>query len=356
MENHLPVRLSICFALGLSALLGGGCAPLQPEIRITPESIASAANYSRQHADIAFIVHRNGIIQHEHYNRGGAPNKRYDVRSITKAFWGVAASMAESQGVLNLSMPASETLPEWRTDPRKSRITLEQLLRQTGGLEPGFGRIYRSRANRYLAAIQSPSIYAPGQRFRYGPAHPESFGEVFRRRLAARGTTPQQFISSRILGPLGITSARFMEDNAGNYSISAGLDISPYDLLRFGRFIEQRGSVRGFPVAAPWTITRCEEGSSANPAFGYGFWTNVNAAKPNATVVNYEAILEGGSQNFSNWERACFSRLAPSEMIVLLGSRNQRVYIVRSLDLVVVRLGAGTSFRDDIFLDKLLGG
>jgi hypothetical protein len=48
-------------------------------------------------------------------------------------------------------------------------------------------------------------------------------------------------------------------------------------------------------------------------------------------------------------------RDAPPDLVVAIGSRYQRLYVIPSLKLVVVRHGNGGSFSDARFLRLLLG-
>jgi len=56
-----------------------------------------------------------------------------------------------------------------------------------------------------------------------------------------------------------------------------------------------------------------------------------------------------------NWSGACLCRNAPSDLVACIGSLYQRLYVIPSLQLVVVRNGNGKSFSDAQFLRLLLG-
>jgi uncharacterized protein (DUF934 family) len=55
------------------------------------------------------------------------------------------------------------------------------------------------------------------------------------------------------------------------------------------------------------------------------------------------------------WRDGCLSRTAPSDLVAMIGTRGQRVYVVPSRDLVVIRLGDGRGFSDAEFLRRLFG-
>jgi CubicO group peptidase (beta-lactamase class C family) len=314
--------------------------------------VRHATQYSADHAQVALIIQQRGRVPH----RAGSSSP-YHVRSITKNFWGVLTLIAVDDGILRLDEPASATLTEWQGDPRKSRITVRQLLNQTAGLAPGSHAIYGSRStDKYAAALAQPAIAEPGSTFRYGPAHMEALGELLRRKLEPRGLTPHQYINARLLRPLGITSAQFHLDAKGNPSFSAGLRIAPQDLLRFARFLENRGRTGPRRLISPTLLNDALTGSDANAAYGLTFWLNQAASDLSAHPVEIEPRLETGSGNYAWRGPIAISTHAPPDLVMLLGSRNQRVFIVPSQDLVIVRLGSGTSFRDQIFLDRLFSG
>jgi len=56
-----------------------------------------------------------------------------------------------------------------------------------------------------------------------------------------------------------------------------------------------------------------------------------------------------------NWNGACLCRDAPSDLVACIGSGCQRLYVIPSMQLVVVRHGSGGSFSDAQFLRLLLG-
>src|SRR3546814_18455435 len=93
------------------------------------------------------------------------------------------AAAGAQDGLLTLDERASETLAEWRGDPKKEQITLRQLLSMTGGQASTVGR-----AQGYLDSVKASLTAAPGSKFQYGPAPKQLFGELLRRTVLATGT------------------------------------------------------------------------------------------------------------------------------------------------------------------------
>src|SRR4029434_3820066 len=119
--------------------------------------------------------------------------------------WGIAALAAVQEGLLKLDDPVSDTITEWKSDPRKSQITIQQLLNQTDGIE-GASRLQRSTIrDRNAMAIALPIAAEPGSAFIYGPSHLQIFSELLRRKLRGGDVISyfQGGVSNRLgLGPL----------------------------------------------------------------------------------------------------------------------------------------------------------
>ena len=95
-----------------------------------------AGKYSKQHQGEALLVMQGGKVLFEDYAQGWNAQRPHLLASGTKSFTGVAAMIAVQQGLITLDEKASDTLTEWKSDPRKSQITVRQLLNLSSGLQP----------------------------------------------------------------------------------------------------------------------------------------------------------------------------------------------------------------------------
>ena len=74
------------------------------------------------------LIIRNDTIVCEWYAPGQDRHTRFGTASLAKALvGGVSFAVATSDGLIGLNDPATRFIPQWRNDPRKSRITLRQL-------------------------------------------------------------------------------------------------------------------------------------------------------------------------------------------------------------------------------------
>jgi len=76
---------------------------------------------------------QDGKVVFEQYDNGGSASQQQMLASGTKSFNGIVAAAAITDGLITFDDLASTYLPEWKTDARKSRITLRQMLNQTDG-------------------------------------------------------------------------------------------------------------------------------------------------------------------------------------------------------------------------------
>ena len=100
---------------------------------VNPNAIRAAAAYSNSQGGTSFLAIQNGKVLLEQ-----SANKGHKIYSGTKAFWGLAALAAAEDGLLSLDENVADTIPAWRSDPRKARVTIRQLLDFSCGLEPVF--------------------------------------------------------------------------------------------------------------------------------------------------------------------------------------------------------------------------
>jgi len=128
---------------------------------IQPGNCARAANYSENKRGFSVLVIQNGRTVFEHYANGGSADSRCKIFSGTKSFWGIAALCATRDGLIKLDEHVADTIGEWKNDPRKSQITIRQLLNQTDGIEPAPHLHSESIRDRNTAAIQLPLVAAP---------------------------------------------------------------------------------------------------------------------------------------------------------------------------------------------------
>jgi len=313
---------------------------------LDPAAVRKAAKYSREHRGTSFLVIQNGKTLLEDYSRGGGADTPQRIYSGTKAFWNLAALAAMEDGLLSLDEPVANTIPSWRNDPRKSQVTIRQLLDFSGGLAPGFGMQVNEYGDRDRTASRLPIVTEPGRAFIYGPSMLQVFHQVLKQKLGEQ--SPSKYLERRVLRRLHLGPQRYLEDRAGNPLLAAGFTLTARQWSKIGQLILDRGR----PVVRPESLAQSWRGSEANPAFSLGWWNN--KAAPNGREFDFEEMLVP-KWSRQDWHHACLCRTAPSDLVACIGSGYQRLYVIPSLDLIVVRQGAGGRMSDAQLLRLLLG-
>src|SRR5438105_6657743 len=178
----------ICWLLAAGIAL---CAP------VNPNAIRAAAAYSSGAGGTSFLAVQNGQTLFE--QSAGEPHKIY---SGTKAFWCLAALAAADDGLLSLDEHVADTIASWKTDPRKSRVTIRQLLDFSCGLDPVFRLHNNNPGNRDEIAIRAPMVAEPGRAFIYGPSALQVFHALLKAKL--HGENPRHYLERRVLHRIGL--------------------------------------------------------------------------------------------------------------------------------------------------------
>lgn len=377
----------------------------EPRDRLARLGLAaeSASSYSKRFGGHALLVMLDGEIVFERYEEGWNASRRHPLASGTKSFVGVLAAAAVEDGLITWEQPVSSVIEEWRDDPRKSRITVRQLLDLSSGLDPadavlgsgGRGLIGRSigadrglrrgaaasgeRAmDKFAASIGVPMRDEPGTRFRYGPSHFFAFGEMLERVLdnarregRLEDESLEAYLDRRVLAPIGLggVSRGWGRDRAGNLNLPGGARLTAREWARFGEFVRRQGRVGGesgidVVVIDEAELRRCFEPSAANPAYGLTWWL------PRVDAMEVAEVADGtiGERLLARGLQRQMSQVPDGEgdrdsepalrIWMAAGLGKQRLHVLPDDGLVVVRFGENfpgvQRFDDREILEPLL--
>lgn len=278
----------------------------------------AALAYAERHTLHALLILVDGEPVFERYGGGYDAAKPHALYSGTKSFWGVAAAAAHDDGLLDLDEPVAQTIAEWKTDPRKARVTLRELLALTSGI--GFGGL-GSAVPTYERALAVMIKDEPGERFTYGGIPLQVFGAVLARKLAARKQTPHEYLRARLLDPIGMHVGSWRSLADGTQPLPTGAFVTAREWAKFGRFVVDGARWNGKPLVRETSLAPCFIGSSANPHYGLGWWLAPVAAPPGIVHAS--------------------------------GSGGQAMYLIPPERMVVVKFGRSTSYKHDAFLKRL---
>lgn len=307
------------------------------------ERFALASAYSRENRGVSVLVMKGDKVVFEEYQNGRTADTAWILASGTKSFTGVLLAAAiEDKLVRGFDEKVAETITEWKGDKRKEQITLRQLLSLTSGISAGqIGRVPT-----YAEAVKSPAIYEPGTRFEYGPVPFQIFGEVLTRKLKPRNETVMSYLNRRILDPIGMKYGNWRSLD-GQPLLPQGASLTAREWAKFGLLLKDRGKWKGKHIISAKLLDELSIGTKANPAYGVSFWLNkTGGSGPGGRAIG-GAVEEITKNGIANDVR---------DLFMAAGAGNQRLYIIRSLDMVVVRQGAFGEWDDREFISLLLTG
>jgi CubicO group peptidase (beta-lactamase class C family) len=293
----------------------------------------------------AVVVVHDGRLVAEHYAPGfhkQMPLLGWSMaKSVTNAIMGVMAQ----KGMIDIRRPAP--VSEWNNpgDPRRA-ITIDQLLRMSSGLK--FEEVYKplrgvttmlygSRDFGVFAAGQ-PLEVQPDQKWQYSSGTTNLLARVVSHQLGTAGQRPLDFIRRELFDRVGMTSAVFEPDPSGTFVGSSYLMATPRDWARFGLLYLQDGIWQGQRILPEGWVRFSVTPTPQAPRGQYGahFWLNAGSASNPADRV---------------WPRL------PSDTFFADGYQGQRVVIIPSRNLVVVRFGLTPNPADmdfESFLEEVL--
>jgi CubicO group peptidase (beta-lactamase class C family) len=288
-----------------------------------------AARYSRAHAGLALLVVEGDSVVFEEASNGYDLRRGHHIWSGTKTFACALAMSAVADGKLALDDHPARLLDELRRTRGADEIEVHNLLRFDSGLDRG-----------RLAS-------KPGERYAYVGDHLATFVAFMAELL---GEDPLAYLHRRVLDPIGFRYTRWRRDGKGRPYLGIGALTTARSWARFGVLMRDDGRFRGREVLPPEMLAQCLHGSSAMPAYGFGIW--LNEPVPPERRRHIPGVLVGP---FAREGRVLWPH-GPADLVAAVGYQDNRLYIIPSRGLVIVRFGRGHArFEDEDLLSRLLG-
>lgn len=341
----MTARLSVA-VLPLALLAAPAIEAQAPSAAQFERAVAYA---SRTDGQAVLVMHRGRII-YERYVGEGSASKSMMLASGSKSFVGVATIAAVADGLVRLDQPVADLLSEWKSDARKSRVTVRQLLSLESGIETGNpGTGCGGPRSTWADAVAAQALVEPGTRFRYGPYPFITMGAAIER------VNPREsfeaYLVRRVLAPLGVKVEWRMTCGDGKPQLAGGAAMTARDWATFGEMIRRDGMHGTTRILPAELVSQLFRPSSANPAYGMSWWLREAAFQTNPAM---------GARRLGR--RATAARVGdatwlPRDLVMAAGAGKQRLYVIPSQELVIVRMGpvrGGRAFKDDEFLAALL--
>jgi len=274
----------------------------------------------------AFLAIHRGRIIAERYRDGIDRNTQLESWSMGKSLTATLVGILIQQGELSLDDPVP--LEEWRSpdDPR-SAIRIRDLMQMSGGLRftaprdpdyspavgyPDHMLIYTGALDAFEYAISRPLEFPPGTEGRYRNSDPLALGAVIRRTVEGRGEEYLSFPQRALFDRIGVGRQVLETDPYGNFLLT-GFDY---------------GTARGWAkLATLYLNDGVWEGERILPQ---GFADFVRTPAPAWDEPIYGGLF---------WLNGDGAWNLPTDTYFMAGGGGQRVFIVPSLELIVVRLG-----------------
>ena len=250
-------------------------------------------------------------------------------KSVTNALVGVLVK----KGQLDIHRPAP--VPEWqRTDDPRRRITLDQLLRMSSGLE--FNESYAPFSDAVSMfydsydfaayAAQKTLEAAPDTKFHYSSGTANIIARIARRAAEEEYPNYYTFMHRELFDKIGMHSVVFEPDPSGTFVGSSYVFATARDWARFGLLYLQDGVWEDERLLPEGWVAYSTAPTSKAPLGEYGalFWLNAGSASNPA---------------HRRWPSL------PRDAYWADGFQEQRVIIIPSRKLVLVRLG-NSSYSD----------
>ena len=316
---------------------------------ISRTALDKAIAYGEQTGTHALVIYHDQAIQLEHYYPDYDADSISSTQSMHKSVVAMLVGIAIAEGYIgSVDDSASLYLTEWADDER-SKITIRQILQQSSGIDfatfginplGGFFQLMLG-ANVVPTALNLPLEVEPGTRFDYNSAMPQNMGLLIQRATDRRYA---EYLSEALWRHLGTPDAWVILDSEehGMARTSCCLEATARSWLHLGLLHLNQGRIGERQVVPADWMKAIITPSEHNPNYGFFTWLGTEYS-------------EYRYYNRKTSTRVLHSQpfLAP-DVIYFDGFGGQRVYIIPSRRLVIVRIGDLTTNWDDSYLPNVI--
>ncbi|MCB1625501.1 MAG: serine hydrolase [Pseudomonadales bacterium] len=296
---------------------------------IDPAAIAAAERYANDTQSVALLIWHRGALRYEKYWPGHDRNTRTDPFSAHKSVVGLLMGAAIQDGLIkSVDEPAANYLPEWRHDSRRD-ITIRDLLQMSSGLEIvrfGTWASFQLTLGSDITdtALSVPAEHPHGSEFQYLNVNAQLLGIILQR---AAGKRYSQYLSERLWGRIGAPTAYVWLDREGGMAHTfCCIYTTARGWLQVGLLLKNQGRFQDDQVVPAQWIADMVTPAATNPNYGYQIW--LGSPPGQERRYNDKTIKAYHSEPF-----------VADDVVFIDGFGGQRVYVVPSQDLVIVRTG-----------------
>ncbi len=259
-----------------------------------------------------FIILQNGRIVVESYLNGHTASLPWYWASAGKTLTTTVSGIAEEEGLLNLNSKVSDYLGTgWTSAPlaKENLITCKHLLSMTSGLDDTLGDDTSPSNLQYVADA--------GTRWAYHNVYVKMQDVISQ----TSGLTWQNYFNLKLRDKIGMTG--------GSWIALDGLSVywsTTRNMARFGLLALNKGKWENNQVVNENFMNAATNTSqNINLSYGYMWWLN---GKTSYRLPQTQFQFPG--ELIPN---------APDDMYSALGKNDQKIYVVPSKKLVIIRMG-----------------
>lgn len=258
----------------------------------------------------SFMILVNGRIVMEEYFDGHTSTTSWPWNSAGKTLVTTTTGIAQQEGLLNINNPVSQYLGTgWTSEPieKENLITSKHLLTMTSGIND---------ESELVVKVNLTYLEDAGARW--------SYHNVFQKLMDVVAEASSQdfetYFNTKLKNKIGM-------DGTWNYGVIFKIYHSnTRSMARFGLLALNKGKwAEEQIINESFFHESISTSQSINPAYGYLWWLN---GKTSYMVPGGQAVYQG-----------LLVPSAPTEMYAAMGAEDQRIYVIPSKNMVVIRMG-----------------
>ncbi len=261
-----------------------------------------------------FIILHNGKIVMEEYFNGHTSIDTWQWNSAGKTLTASTIGIAQQENLLNINIRVSQYLGTgWTSEPlnKENLITSRHLLTMTSGIND-----------------ESDLVIIPNLTYLADAGTRWSYHNVFQKLMdvvaASSGQTFENYFNVKLKNKIGMDG---FWNNGVIYKIYHS---NTRSMARFGLLAMNKGKWNNEQIINQTYFNESISTSqNINPSYGYLWWLNGKS--------NF--MLPGSQTSFTG----SIVPNAPAEMYAAMGAADQRIYVVPSKKLVIVRMGEASN-------------
>lgn len=260
----------------------------------------------------SFIILHNGKIVMENYFNGHSATDPWYWASAGKTLTATVTGIAEQEGFLNINNKVSDYLGTgWTSAPlaKENLITNKHLLTMTSGLNDALGDDVSPANLQYVADA--------GTRWAYHNVYVKLQDVV----AQATGQTWTNYFNTKLRDKIGMTGGAWIQNDGLSVYWSTTRNMARFGLLALNKGKWEENQI----VPTNYMQNATSTSQNINLAYGYLWWLN---GKTSYHLPQSQFQFTG-----------TLIPTAPSDMYCALGKNDQKIYVIPSRKIVIIRMG-----------------